>query len=252
MSNGFLYFHQGWTDIFNSLALINYFKDKYTILYLLYREDAEELYTFYTRTLKNVRLLPCNSKVETFEKEACRYFIHNKNEYEIKDINIIGVYDTLRIDSYKNAFHNLKTIEGIEFDRKFYMAYDIPISTRITHFEIERDVHAEERLYSKLIQKKPYILTHKTNETSFELNKKDGYEYYELNQLTNTFFDAIKILEQASELHLIDSSWAAVCYHIDAKYGLFYKIPITVYCLRKFNKMFTWPTTLPNWTIIEY
>jgi hypothetical protein len=251
MSNGFLYFHQGWTDIFNSLALINYFKDRYTILYVLYKEDAEAVYTFYIKNLKNIVLIPCRN-IDIVEKEACNYFIHNKNEYGIIDFHIIGVYDTLRIDTYKNAFHNCKSIEGIEFDRKFYVAYDIPISTRITHFEIERDVGAEERLYSKLIQNKPYILTHKTNENSFELNKKDGYEYYELNQLTNTFFDAIKILEGASELHLIDSSWAALCYHIDAKYGLFSKIPITVYCLRKFNKMFTWPTTLPNWTIIEY
>lgn len=250
MSNGFLFFHQGWTDIFNSLALINYFKDKYTILYVLYREDKEALFTFYTRKQKNIKLIPFT--IDSLDKEACKYFIDNKNEYDINDFHIIGVNDTLRIDSYKSKFSECKTIDGTEFDRKFYEVYNIPTTTRITHFEIDRDSDAEERLYSKIVLKKPYILTHRTNETSFELAKKEGYDYYELNQLTNTFFDAIKILEGASEIHLIDSSWAALCYSLDGKYNLFSKIPVTIYCLRKLNKMFTWPVRHPNWTIIEY
>jgi len=248
MSNGFLNFHQGWTDIFNSLALINYFKDKYTILYVLHREDAEALYNFYVRTFTNVKLISYRGD----EKNALTYFVNNKEVYTIKDFHIIGINDNLRIDRYKNSFFNCKTIDDIDFDRKFYEIYDIPLSTRITQFEIQRDFEAEERLYSKLVQKKPYILTHTTNETRFELTKKEGYDYYELNQLTNTFFDAVKILEEASEIHLIDSSWAALCYNLDGKYNILSKIPVTVYCMRKLNKMFTRPVRLPNWTIIEY
>jgi len=248
MSNALLHFHQGWTDIFNSLALINYFKDKYTVLYVLHRGDAEVLYNFYTRSFTNIRLIACNSA----EHDAFKHYTSNKEVYDIKDFHIIGVYDIYRTDSYKNAFSECKTIDGIDFDRKFYEIYDIPLSTRITHFEIQRDLEAEERLYSKLVQKKPYILTHRTNETTFELSKKEGYDYYELNKLTDTFFDAIKILEEASEIHLIDSSWAALCYNLDGKYSILSKIPVTIYCLRKLNKMFTRPVKLPNWTIIEY
>ena len=31
---GFIYFHQGWTDIINCLALINYYCERYNKIYL--------------------------------------------------------------------------------------------------------------------------------------------------------------------------------------------------------------------------
>jgi hypothetical protein len=65
------------------------------------------------------------------------------------------------------------------------------------------------------------------------------------------FFDMIRVLQNAKEIHMIDSVWAAVCYSIDARYGLLSHIPIYIYCHRGFRQMFTEPKTLPNWTIVN-
>ena len=55
--NGILYFHQGWTDIINCLALINYYCERYNKIYLIMREDANELINFYRNNINNLDIL---------------------------------------------------------------------------------------------------------------------------------------------------------------------------------------------------
>jgi hypothetical protein len=74
-----------------------------------------------------------------------------------------------------------------------------------------------------------------------------------LNRRTNIFFDYIKILENALEVHLRVFSWGGICYHLDCKYKLFQNKKIYVYCHRSYKigmiTMFTEPIKLDNWII---
>ncbi len=54
--NGILYFHQGWTDIVNCLALINYYCNLYYKIYLIMRNDAKLLIDFYTKDVNNLQI----------------------------------------------------------------------------------------------------------------------------------------------------------------------------------------------------
>ena len=43
----------------------------------------------------------------------------------------------------------------------------------------------------------------------------------DLNKSTNIFFDYIKILQNAKDIHVLDSVWGAFLYQADSKYELF-------------------------------
>ena len=49
-----LYFHQGWTDIFNSLSLIKHYHIMYTVLHIVMRKDSQKFIDFYIKNFKNV------------------------------------------------------------------------------------------------------------------------------------------------------------------------------------------------------
>ena len=57
MLKGCLLNHLGWADIFNSLSIINYYSKIYDYLYVLMREDAQDILQFYTRNIFNVKML---------------------------------------------------------------------------------------------------------------------------------------------------------------------------------------------------
>ena len=71
------------------------------------------------------------------------------------------------------------------------------------------------------------------------------------NTKSDIFFDMICILQNAFEIHLIDSIWAAFIYLLDAKYKLFNDKQIYIYALRGHHAMFTRPIKLLNWKIIN-
>jgi hypothetical protein len=60
----------------------------------------------------------------------------------------------------------------------------------------------------------------------------------------------IKVLVNAIEIHLLDSSWGAICYLLDAKYKLFQNKKIYLYANRGYSKMFIEPIKLDNWILI--
>ena len=59
----------------------------------------------------------------------------------------------------------------------------------------------------------------------------------------------IKILENAIEIHLIDSIWGAFIYLLDTRYKLFRDKKIYLYPKRRWGKMFQEPLKLDNWVI---
>ena len=243
IKNGILYFHQGWTDIINCLALINYYCNLYDKIYLIMREDAKELINFYTKNIKNLEIFYEEKK--NINKDGIPFVVNNYKNLDIQDNDFLGIgcHDHLRNDKYKNA--NKKTC-GF-FVTKFYTSYEIPFITRINDFTFNRDRKIELNKYNEFINKygKEYILYHETIE-KYDKNKK----IVNLNGISNIFFDMIKVLENAIEIHLLDSVWGALIYQLDAKYKLFQSKKIILYAKRGYHAMFSVPIKLDNWEII--
>ena len=71
-----------------------------------------------------------------------------------------------------------------------------------------------------------------------------------LNKISNIFFDYIKVLENAIEIHLLDSVWGTFIYMLDSKYKLFQNKKIYLYANRGYIAMFIDPIKLNNWIIL--
>jgi hypothetical protein len=231
-------FHLGMTDAMNCLALITYYSKIYDKIYVLINPSVEGFCHFYIRNMKNVETLyDYNNK-----------YVHD----ETCDILIHGYDDNIRRDKYNRIFYQPRIIC---FVRAFYELYDIPYITRIDSFELSRDIELENTVYNNFINTycpngEKYILYHGIDPS--EINNENNCILYKLDHTTNIFFDTIKLLENAYELHFIDSVWGCMCYLLDAKYSIFKNknIKIYLYAKRGYTLMFTEPIKLDNWIII--
>jgi len=246
----YLYFHQGWTDIINQMCLINHYSNLYEKVVLINRKDSSDLINFYIRNISNIEVI-----YRTF---TSNYFLFDYQNNDIiqrifndKNCDIVfhGLHDKIRNDEYKNIF--LDKNPDMFFVKKFFVNYDFDYMDRINKFNLDRDFDLENEKYEMFINKKceKYILYHEDKNRNIIINNNKTDNMYDLNNSTSIFFDYIKILENAKEIHLIDSVWASLIYLIDAKYRLFENIPIYIYCLRGYEEMFTEPIKMNNWEI---
>jgi hypothetical protein len=244
---GILYFHQGWTDIINCLSLINHYCKLYDTIYLIMRKDAKQIIDFYTKDLKNIKIV-YEAKIILDKQNPLQYFKTKNNELAneltLNNIDIlgIGVHDKSREDEFKNKFKNNSNF----FVNAFYENYNIPYQTRIQDFTFNRNKELENNTYNEFIaiHGKDYIIYHEVIE-DYDKTKK----IINLNGISSVFFDMIQVLENAEEIHLLDSVWGAFIYQLDAKYKLFQNKKIVLYAKRGYHQMFTQPVTLPNWII---
>jgi len=241
--NAILYFHQGWTDIINCISLIDYYLENYDKIYLFIRKDSKNLIDFYLLN-KNNRVIPIYiNKSDLDRLDTIQYF--SKNIDDINNYNILyhGIHDNNRKDNYKGSF--LKR-NGLFFVESFYKSYNINYMTRVTNFNIQRNLDLENNKYDEFVKKYgvKYILQHEINNVTSKL------PIINLNCISDTFFDCIKILENAQEIHLLDSVWGALIYQLDAKYKLFRNIKIYIYCKRGYYNMYKEPIQLSNWIFI--
>lgn len=239
-----LLFHQGWTDIINSLGLITYYCKKYTKVVLLIRDDSKQLIDFYLRSCNNLDVMYMEKSVLD-NQMMIKFILDNLITSEIK-FSGIGCHDVYRDDKYSGVFSKNNSMFFVE---SFYESYDIPYKFRIDMFEIHRNIELENKIYNEFISKHgdDYVLYHEVKDNYLGILKTIN-----LNQISGIYFDYIKVLKNAKEIHLLDSSWAAIIYLLDAKYKLFCHIKIVVYAKRNYQEMFIKPVKLDNWTIIKY
>lgn len=242
---GILYFHQGWTDIINSLALINYYCNLYETIYLIMREDAKPILDFYTKDIKNLQIFYENKQTIDYTN-GFEHVINKYSNLQLQELELLGIgcHDMHRKDDFKHAFSRST---NSFLPNKFYESYNISFTTRITDFNFTRDKELENSIYEKFINMhgKKYILYHEII-TNYDHSKK----IVNLNGISNIFFDMIQVLENALEIHLLDSVWAAFIYQLDAKHGLFQNKKIVLYAKRGHRRMFEEPIKLKNWIII--
>lgn len=241
-----LYFHQGMTDVVNCLGMINYYSDLYEELYVILRSDVSEMINYYINGLDNVHPIYIETENGLYFNDIRKHIINNS------DILFFGEHDYQRVDNYKMIWHrNQEKVQ--DFVSKFYTLYGLDYNIRVNNFNLKRDYDKEESVYQDFLKKngKDYILIHDnpTWNSPTEIDIK-GDNIINLNKTTNIFFDYIKIIENAKEIHLIDSVWACILYLIDARYNLFSHLNINVFCKRGHYYMFNNPIKLKNWKLI--
>jgi len=147
----------------------------------------------------------------------------------------------------------------------FYVAAGIPKNCRLDNFYYERDHKSEDEFFEKLNLPKDYVVIcdYGLNLINRDYIKhKDSY-LININNISEKYFDIIKVIENAKEVHLIENSVALLVYHLQYK-NLMKSIPINMHtyarkenvrtCTSKQNSnvyldMFMFPS-LDNWNFV--
>ena len=183
----YIHHHLGLGDHIICNGLVREFAKKFEFVYLFAKKHNFENVVFMYRDLKNLTV------IDSDDNQAVNYILSN---------NLQKYY--LRI-GHENM------IRGVNFDESFYKQVEVDFSKRWSSFYFERDLKREMVVYNELINSSSdYVVIHNTGS--------DGIDRIDYNKIHSRFkkiylpkeygmFDFIKIFENASEIHCIDSSF---------------------------------------------
>lgn len=276
MKTACVYYHQGWTDIANCLGLVDFYKKTHDKIHVIQRNDSKDLFDYYIKNKSNIHPIYIKNdngryygKIEIGNFEEIIYNDQENNHgtiYIPNSTNILfhAEHDIYRNDKYKYYWYRNDKKSTNHFSESFYTFYDIDFNERINSFNVNFDFDEINKEYDQFLQKNSseYILYHDdennsqhgTHHVSTKIKFQKIYSninYFNLNKKSKKFFSYLKIFQNAKEIHLIDSIWAALYYQIDAKYNFFKNKEIFLYPLRGHAAMFTYPIKLKNWNIIN-
>ena len=106
-------------------------------------------------------------------------------------------------------------------DKCFYKMANVPYDIRWSHFKFDRNSKEEDRVFKKLNPKnEPYIFIHDDADRNYNIILKDediGDRIVIRNDITESIFDFSKILEEAEEIHCMESSFRCLLEGLNPK-----------------------------------
>ena len=206
--------HSRLGDMILCNGLIRVLSKKYGNYYLniFCRSKHINLIKFMYRDQKKIKLIPLNESPELKnEKLLIKYegkFIKNyikKNNIKKQKLVTVG-------------FENYHKTKNLNTDKKhpwpcdivFYKQFNIPFKKRFTETYWIRNKQAEKKLYNKLIKKKEkYIFIHDDPNRNIYINDKffdKSIKKIIRNDIKENIFNYGYLLENASEIHIMESS----------------------------------------------
>lgn len=194
----YIYNHQGLGDHIHCNGLVRFIieKNPNSKIYIFVRENILKMVKFMYRDEDKIKIVMIPKKIK------------EENQY-VEDL----IYKKKDIIFYKVGFEyiqkNHKNINVSETaDSLFYRQLKIPYKKRFQKTYWKRDLNKERRVYNKLIEKKPYVFIHDDASRGFFIPDKLINSKFDIirNDKSNSIFDYGLILENASEIHLMESS----------------------------------------------
>jgi hypothetical protein len=143
-------------------------------------------------------------------------------------------------------------IDKYNFDECFYQQINLDYNKRWDDFYIERDSVAEEEIYKTLINfKSPYAFVHDDEQRGFSIEEKyisSDLSIFRPNTNYNVnVFSYLKIIENATEIHCMDSSFKHLIDSLSTVKGkLFYHLYV------RGLSNYSWTHSKLNWEPILY
>lgn len=184
MKDIYLYHHLGLGDHITCHGIVRHYCENYDWVNLFVKEQNYKNIVYMYNDIKNLNLL-----IVQDDSQVVKYINSNK----IKNIKLIGF--------------NLNNYENLEL--QFYKMAETPISYKRDKFYINRDIEKEIKIFSELqIEKGKYAFLHKGTYAIREEYISEGLKIIEPN--SHGFFDWMFVIENAKEIHCIDSSYACL------------------------------------------
>ena len=169
----------------------------------------------------------------------------------IADKNITFPYFT-----YDSAlilgFGVLDRNSGELLENQFYSMANIDLSKKWDSFHIDRDSAAEQTLFDKVQPRKPYVFLHEDIRRSYLIDRQLIDRKYTIvtpdPTMASNSFDYCSIIEQAEEIHVIDSSFMFMidCLPYDSSHQ-----KLIVHRYARENEDWKLPTLGKKWRIIN-
>lgn len=191
----FIYTHLGLGDaiICNGLVRNLVSRNPDTQHHIFCKKVYEHSISFMYRDVKNLYTLPLDG-----DDEVRSYL------YQRRPKNLISV-----------GFQNLD-IFNKKFDQSFYDQFGVSFSERWDGFRVDRDLERENSLFEKLgLSKEGYVFIHDDAGRGFKIDKRNVINE-ELPIITpedfstENVFDWCTVLENAKELHFMDSCFKLI------------------------------------------
>jgi len=210
-------FHQGWTDIILCIGLVYFNIEKYDKVVLLIRKDSYKMINFIFKNQKKLQIL----FIDKVLLDDCNYRNSIVKEYQIKNFDI---------NFYGRSLDKTTKFTSNNGDKYFfYKTYGIDENLAIDNFIINRDLNLENDKYLQLTNKigKKYNIIFKDNIRNLSIDESKivnkSLPVFNLCNCSETCFDMIKIIEEATEIHILSTFWSLIIYNLQKKYNLFNK-----------------------------
>lgn len=185
-------FHRGLGDEILCNGLVREYCKIYKTVGILCLERNYPSVSFMYRDLANLRIHVINSHTQGDWFRRLNTFRFGHNRYD--DVRFIGNYDQE---------------SGIRNERQVYARFGVPIVKKWDSFFVERDKKREESLFIKADLPSSYIFIH--DYAPYTIDPEHISSKFPIfrpdKNLTDNIFDYCTIIERATELHVIDSSF---------------------------------------------
>ena len=198
-NNLYIHHHLGLGDHFACNGMVRYILKEwgYNQVTVFSKDNYFSMVDFMYRDNEKIKVIKIDKDKEY---ESVRKIINaGLSESEDNDFLIVG---------HQNYNENAENKNCWEI---FYDQVEIPYNVRKDFFHVERDLKEEERVFSNLNPaNEPFLFLHDDKERGFNLNR-DHILNKDLriieNDVTENIFYFIKILQEAEEIHCMESSF---------------------------------------------
>ena len=208
--NIYIYQHLGLGDLISNNGLIRHLIEVNTRtknFFIFCKKMHIKSVKFMYRDLKKIKLIPITNNPKKEKKEVDNYLNKIKEKYEIIKIGHEFYHLTGKLNP------NLKT-NPWHCTVNFYKQFGLPFEYRFKKTFWKRDYQKEKRLFKKLVGKnKNYVFVHDDKSRNLEINTSKLKKKFHIirNNEKNFIFDYGLIVENAKEIHLIESSFRQLC-----------------------------------------
>jgi hypothetical protein len=194
--------HQGLGDHILCAGIYREYAKKYNLCVVPVTQKNYKTVCEMLKDVSNIKILRYQSEIWNLKMLANRNYLKRFS------------FDFLNLGTYGSSFFDdpLKKI-----DANFYDQANLPLETRWTSFYFDRNLVQEEKLFNLLeCNKGDYIFVHEDPSRGFLLQPDllpPGIRIVRPNlKLIGrySFFDYLKVIENASQIHCIESSFAAL------------------------------------------
>jgi len=234
MKNILLYHHLGLGDHIICNGLVREYCKKYEQVAIFSKPHNYASVSFMFRDLPNLTV------IQGDDKFARRFMLLNKFRLARPR------YDYVKIVSHEF----LERHQNSSFDKEFYKIAGIDFVKKWDSFFVKRE--RERELFNQVVQKGDYIFVHEDVPRGYIVNKKLIRKDYAIfipeRKSTDNIFDYCTIIEEAKEVHVIDSSFLSLIDCLPYK-NKAQKLYFHQYARE--NNSYVIPTLKKKWNIIK-